>query len=293
LKFLYSCDTANDVKLMRNLETTRVSNSDSALWPGGVLQRKCDCGNHTVAGGECAECGKKKTSLQHSQGEVNGASTHSFFDSRFRQDFSHIPVRNFPATREINQPAPLFDGIGELELGHTDCDWKRDVAEEVFIPNSDKTRVSISNTEPCTRECTSAHENVHITQVQPICKDYYTCFEAAKKAGAKSNECKDFKGADHAKCVDLVSRNAQFECFEKVANRWDPMKWECEAYKKSLECAKRLQATVKKDCSGKLGSYIYNATKSIDKYCKTEKDKTEAAPPQQPDKPAQAPPKKE
>jgi hypothetical protein len=25
----------------------------------GLLQRKCDCGNHTVAGGECAECGKK------------------------------------------------------------------------------------------------------------------------------------------------------------------------------------------------------------------------------------------
>ncbi|HTZ40409.1 MAG TPA: DUF4157 domain-containing protein, partial [Syntrophales bacterium] len=26
----------------------------------GVLQRKCACGNHTIAGGECAECGKKK-----------------------------------------------------------------------------------------------------------------------------------------------------------------------------------------------------------------------------------------
>lgn len=26
----------------------------------GVLQRKCACGNHTIAGGECAECDKKK-----------------------------------------------------------------------------------------------------------------------------------------------------------------------------------------------------------------------------------------
>jgi len=27
---------------------------------GGLLQRKCACGNHTMAGGECAECSKKK-----------------------------------------------------------------------------------------------------------------------------------------------------------------------------------------------------------------------------------------
>ena len=26
----------------------------------GILQRKCACGNHTIAGGECAECSKKK-----------------------------------------------------------------------------------------------------------------------------------------------------------------------------------------------------------------------------------------
>ena len=27
---------------------------------GGVVQRKCACGNHTMAGGECSECSKKK-----------------------------------------------------------------------------------------------------------------------------------------------------------------------------------------------------------------------------------------
>jgi len=31
---------------------------------GGALQRKCACGNHTVAGGECAECAKNKSGLQ-------------------------------------------------------------------------------------------------------------------------------------------------------------------------------------------------------------------------------------
>lgn len=29
-----------------------------------LLQRKCTCGNHTIAGGECAECAKNKTGLQ-------------------------------------------------------------------------------------------------------------------------------------------------------------------------------------------------------------------------------------
>ena len=30
----------------------------------GMLQRKCSCGSHTVGGGECEECAKKKNSLQ-------------------------------------------------------------------------------------------------------------------------------------------------------------------------------------------------------------------------------------
>lgn len=32
--------------------------------PSGLLKRKCACGNHTVAGRECAECAKKKGLLQ-------------------------------------------------------------------------------------------------------------------------------------------------------------------------------------------------------------------------------------
>jgi Domain of unknown function (DUF4157) len=30
----------------------------------GILQRQCACGNHTIAGGECAECAKNKSGLQ-------------------------------------------------------------------------------------------------------------------------------------------------------------------------------------------------------------------------------------
>ena len=46
---------------MRNFGTTRVNTSDSASWLGGMLQRKCSCGNHTIAGGECAHCSKKNS----------------------------------------------------------------------------------------------------------------------------------------------------------------------------------------------------------------------------------------
>ena len=36
----------------------------SLLSAQGILQRKCACGNHTVAGGECAGCAKNKSGLQ-------------------------------------------------------------------------------------------------------------------------------------------------------------------------------------------------------------------------------------
>src|SRR5882672_10676003 len=31
-----------------------------------LLQRKCDCGQHTVGGGQCDDCGKKKMMLERS-----------------------------------------------------------------------------------------------------------------------------------------------------------------------------------------------------------------------------------
>jgi uncharacterized protein DUF4157 len=84
---------------------------------GRVLQRKCDCGQHT-GGGECEECKKKKDKssgdplLQRSalnRGAVNGVppivhevlrspgrpldpATRAYFEPRFGQDFSHVRV---------------------------------------------------------------------------------------------------------------------------------------------------------------------------------------------------------
>ena len=79
--------------------------------PGLLLQRKCDCGNHTMSG-SCDECAKKKGSLQRksssgfesaavpsivhevlrSPGQPLDAATRGFMEPRFGQDFSHVRV---------------------------------------------------------------------------------------------------------------------------------------------------------------------------------------------------------
>lgn len=43
--------------------------------PTGMLQLKCACGNHTPAGGECAECTKKKHSMQRTALSTNEKGT--------------------------------------------------------------------------------------------------------------------------------------------------------------------------------------------------------------------------
>ena len=48
---------------MQTISKVRSSLSSTPVLKG-LLQRKCACGNHTVAGGECTECAEKKTNLQ-------------------------------------------------------------------------------------------------------------------------------------------------------------------------------------------------------------------------------------
>jgi hypothetical protein len=76
-----------------------------------VLQRKCGCGTHTIAGGECSECRKKPRVLQRQAitpapasippivpevlrqpGQPLDAATRAFMEPRFGQDFSHVRV---------------------------------------------------------------------------------------------------------------------------------------------------------------------------------------------------------
>jgi hypothetical protein len=79
-----------------------------------TLQRKCACGRHTIAGGECKGCkkGNEETTLQRaaknttpvnqappivddvlrSSGQPLDAATRAFFEPRFAHDFSHVRV---------------------------------------------------------------------------------------------------------------------------------------------------------------------------------------------------------
>ena len=92
--------------------------------PGGLLQRKCACGQHTVAGGECEECRKKREdTLQRaavSAAPVNGvppivhdvlsssgqpldAGTRAFMEPRFGFDFSRVRVHTDARAAESAQ----------------------------------------------------------------------------------------------------------------------------------------------------------------------------------------------
>ncbi|MEK6337408.1 MAG: DUF4157 domain-containing protein [Acidobacteriota bacterium] len=77
---------------------------------GLILQRKCDCGQHTIAGGGCSECEKKKGTLQRkgsssepandvppivhdvlrSPGQPLDAATRAMMEPRFGHDFSQV-----------------------------------------------------------------------------------------------------------------------------------------------------------------------------------------------------------
>jgi len=93
----------------------------------GVLQRKCSCGTHTMAGGKCESCGKKNPSLQRktqhsglstqqsdpvppivhevlrSPGHALDAPTRAFFEPRFRHDFSQVRVHTDAKAAESAQ----------------------------------------------------------------------------------------------------------------------------------------------------------------------------------------------
>jgi hypothetical protein len=97
----------------------------------GVLQRKCACGQHTVAGGECEECGKKKGALQrtacaayedevppivhqvlHSPGQPLDTATRALFEPRMgrvlgeSQATAHAPA---PQKLSVSQPGDFHE----------------------------------------------------------------------------------------------------------------------------------------------------------------------------------------
>jgi peptidoglycan/xylan/chitin deacetylase (PgdA/CDA1 family) len=111
-----------------NYRTTtqeRQQSQTSTPLTSGVLQRKCACGTHSTAGGECGSCQKKKTegNLQRfaknrdslneappivgevlqSSGEALDTKTRRFFESRFAHDFSQVRVHKNAKAAESAQ----------------------------------------------------------------------------------------------------------------------------------------------------------------------------------------------
>ncbi len=114
-----------------------------ALLADGLLERKCDCGQHTIAGGECSGCQNRHLSLQrairsaeletqdsaavppivhdvlNSPGQPLDASTRAFMEPHFGHDFSrvrvHTDTRSGVAANFIN--ARAFTASNEIVFG--------------------------------------------------------------------------------------------------------------------------------------------------------------------------------
>lgn len=100
----------------------------------GVLQRKCACGQHTVAGSECAECRKKRLLQRKPESGIQSAiappivhevlrspgqpldnDSRAFMESRFGHDLSMVPTLSAQSARlqtsgfMINQPGDAYE----------------------------------------------------------------------------------------------------------------------------------------------------------------------------------------
>ena len=117
--------------MIQQTRAETASRRSVALVSTGILQRKCACGNHTVAGGECQACRKKKreSTLQRaaissplvgqvppivhevlrSPGQPLDAATRAFMEPRFGHDFSgvrvHTDAQAADSARAVNAQA--------------------------------------------------------------------------------------------------------------------------------------------------------------------------------------------
>ncbi len=106
----------------------------------GILQRKCACGNHTVAGGECAECRKKRLQRKatnhtepatvppivhevlRSPGQPLDSATRAFMEPHFGHDFSTVQTHAYtpaplPARLAVGQPHDQFEHEADTVAG--------------------------------------------------------------------------------------------------------------------------------------------------------------------------------
>jgi hypothetical protein len=111
---------------MSNTTTKTMQATGKPFSPApGILQRKCACGNHTMAGGDCASCRREEASGQlqrsassagrveevppivhevlRSSGQPLDAKARSFFEPRFDYDFSRVRLHTDAKAAESAQ----------------------------------------------------------------------------------------------------------------------------------------------------------------------------------------------
>lgn len=129
----------------RAVQTNQQTTTTSSL-ASSVLQRKCACGQHTHAGGECAGCRKKSHHLQRravneagpaaappivnevlrSPGQPLDSDTRAFMEPRFDHDFSRVQAHT--GSPEMIQRQPI--GGEEERVEEPDEEARRELEEE-------------------------------------------------------------------------------------------------------------------------------------------------------------------
>jgi hypothetical protein len=147
--------------------------------PFATLQRKCACGGSAGSGGECAQCKKKKITLQrrssawanraplplhglegwHPPGALREPALRSFPEAGPRHDFSRVRV-DAPVESMVRLPElGCFTRLHDDTAGDTGCDVSIGTPTTV-----------IHSPSLCYKACTERHEAVHVTDLSPCCK---------------------------------------------------------------------------------------------------------------------------
>lgn len=206
----------------------------------GVLQRKCDCGQHT-GGGACAACKKRKSSIPHNKwgnsldrGSSNASqdfSQRGFAEMRVsaepagtRSGHQLSPVVTKQSTEEKRGPKYSEHGVLITDQGSGTC--QNGGAESVCDPTNGAYKIIRNSNNCCTSDCSRLHEQVHASDVTK-----WGCCKALSVVYNKP-------GAD---------KNAAVQKYNDWMNLARSLT-ECHAYTGDVECARSLAK--QKNCAG-------------------------------------------
>ncbi len=232
-----------------------------------MLQRKCSCGHHTGASGGCDTC-KKKAMNGSESATLHETLFHSSKrnDSPFAYDFSLLRGR-VPKLFEEDlrgQPEPGGD-IGSMpdkpEVAGSDPSSPLDAApssaavqtgETSCDTDTGKAAASTANSNECTKDCSMAHEKMHVADISECCAKAHEAKQKASTDGEKSKIDGQMK--------DWVDSNRPF--------------LECRGYAESVKCADKKLKTLncetvspRPKCCTPLVWYLRSATQNRDANC--------------------------